>query len=109
VLSVFWFVGFGWWLREADYDSARKVAGYEMCSTIYDMKRDAPGFSDHSEQVIREFHDCLKRAGAEFMRAASPWWAIMVADALSIGALWLLAWIVVAVGRWVAAGYRQQA
>jgi len=73
---VFWFVGFGWWLREADYDSARKVAGYETCSTICDMKRDAPGFSDHIEQVVREFYDCQDRARARFIIAAVPVWRL---------------------------------
>jgi hypothetical protein len=82
VLSVFWFVGFGLWLRQADYDSALKVAGFENCSIVYDMqvKRYAPESSDH-RQVVREFSECLNRAGARFV--APPWWKIIVTDALS--------------------------
>src|SRR5262249_12282340 len=93
VLSVFWFVGFGWWLRQADFDSARNVAGYEQCAIIYNMQRDAPDFRDRMDQVIREYYDCEHRAGERFVSAATPWWGIIVMDALSIGALWLLAWI----------------
>jgi hypothetical protein len=69
VLSVFWFVGFGFWLRQADFDSARKGA----------------------------------------VGAVTPVWAIVIIDAFVLAVLWLLAWMVVAVGRWVAAGFQQQA
>jgi hypothetical protein len=108
VLSVLWFAGFGWWLRQDDYDRARTIAGYDLCSAIYDTKRDAPDFSEHMQQVIREFYDCENQAGARFVSAATPWWAIIVADAFSVGALWSVAWIAVAVGRWVTAGFRHQ-
>jgi hypothetical protein len=113
VLSVVWFFGFGYWLRQADFDYARKVAGYEQCSAAYDMERDAPYFGDriddHVHQVIERYNDCNKRAGAFFVNMATPWWGILVMDALSVGALWALAWIVFAVGHWVTAGFRRQA
>lgn len=91
------------WLRQADYDSALKVAGFENCSIVYDMrvKRYAPESSDH-RQVVREFSECLNRAGTRFV--VPPWWKIIVTDALSVGALWLLTGIIVVVGRRVAAG-----
>jgi hypothetical protein len=94
VLSVLWFVGFGVWLRQADFDYAARVAGYEVCR-LYD--------------ATEQYNDCLDRASARFLSTATPWWAIIVIDALSVGALWLLAWIVFVVGRWVIAGFRQQA
>jgi hypothetical protein len=43
------------------------------------------------------------------MEIVSPWWGIILVDAFVLGLLWVLAWIVVAVGRWVTAGFRQQA
>jgi hypothetical protein len=109
VLSVLWFVGFGWWLRVADFDYAKKVAGYEQCSLAYDLERNAPDFGNHIHETIEKFNDCNKQAGALFRSIATPWWAIIVMDAFSVGALWALAWIVFVVGRWVAAGFRQQA
>jgi hypothetical protein len=111
VLSVLWFIGFGWWLRQADYDNAMKFAGYDMCSYAYERKR-AREFSDLEQalredaQVNREFHDCLHRAGEDFVRLITPWWVIIVMDVLSIALMWLLAWIIVRVGRWVAVGFR---
>jgi hypothetical protein len=35
-------------------------------------------------------------------------WIFVAVDLGSIALFWLLAWIVVSVGRWVAAGFRQQ-
>jgi hypothetical protein len=35
-------------------------------------------------------------------------WVLVLIDAASIVLFWLLAWIVVSVGRWVAAGFRQR-
>jgi hypothetical protein len=110
VLSVLWFFGFGWWLRQADFDNARMTAGYDTCSIIYNMHRDAPVHSNPPlDRVVKEFDNCLERVGARFMRVASPMWGIIVVDALSLALLWLVAWMVVAVGRWVKAGFRQQA
>jgi hypothetical protein len=71
-----------------------KYAGYATC---------------HLYHGTEEFNDCLEQAGTRFLRMATPWWGIVVADALSIGALWLLAWIALVVGRWVAAGFLPQA
>jgi hypothetical protein len=76
VLSVIWFFGFGWWLRQDDYDRAARYAGYATCI---------------------EFGDC-NRASERFLAMATPWWGIIVMDVLSIGVLWLLAWIIVRVG-----------
>jgi hypothetical protein len=87
VLSVLWFIGFGWWLRQADLDFAARYAGYATCIDLGDCDR----------------------ASERFLSVVTPWWGIVIADALSIGALWLLAWIAVVVVRWVAAGFRQQA
>jgi hypothetical protein len=109
VLSVFWFIGFGWWLRQDTYDSAWKISGYDRCGAIADMKRAPLWNNDDLARVNREEHECEEKAKARFLRDVTPLWGVIVADALSLGALWLLAWIVVAVGRWVAAGFRQQA
>jgi broad specificity phosphatase PhoE len=99
VLSVFWFVGFGLWLRHADVDRAWKIAGYDICLSpdIYD---DAERYYVCSDRAHRTFEDLV---------ASSPWWMDVVAAALSVGALWFLAWIAVVVGRWVAVGFRPQA
>jgi hypothetical protein len=93
VLSVFWFVGFGWWLRQAELDDARYFAGYSICDA----------------DIIKDKLDCLNRAGETYIALYPPLWGTILVDALSIGALWLLAWLAVVVGRWVAAGFREQA
>jgi hypothetical protein len=84
VLSVLWFFGFGWWLRQADYDRAWNYAGHATCI---------------------ELGDC-ERASERFLAMATPWWGIIVMDVLSIALMWLLAWIIIRVGRWVALGFR---
>ena len=104
MLSVFWFVGFGWWLRHEDIDRAQKFAGYDMCSAAYDMMLEAD-----VDGRAKIFHDCLDRAAERFKELYPPLWGTVAVDALSIGALWLLAWIALVVGRWIAAGFRQQA
>jgi hypothetical protein len=112
VLSVFWFAGFGWFLlneRLDDFNHDWKMNTY-ICDSTYERKRYAPEFQYLSEeaanQVAKDFHNCLEREGAK-TNFRTPLWGIVVIDALSIGAVWLLAWIVLAVGRWIAAGFRQ--
>jgi hypothetical protein len=35
-------------------------------------------------------------------------WVLLAFEAASLALFWLLAWIVVCVGRWIAAGFRPQ-
>jgi hypothetical protein len=130
VLSVFWFVGFGVWLR--DYDLAEKweMAGHLHCYTLFDIKRE--GLSNVQQQrrsyitgdrlaqyekedrealaqYDRELKECREQAVQRFQETVSPIWGIVLADAFVLALLWFLAWIVVAIGRWVRAGFQQQA
>jgi hypothetical protein len=116
-LSVFWFVGFWVWLRQADHDSAWTVSGYGTCSVIAEARREVwidfdrtdPQVNENLEKINRWQRQCEDIASADYFRKATPMWSILAADALSLALLWLLAWMIIAVGRWVAATFRQQA
>jgi hypothetical protein len=129
-LSVFWFVGFGWWLRGFDIDEKWQMSGHPYCYQLYQIRREGLSSiqqsrgnfytgdrraqyekedSDKLAQYERDLKQCQEEAVHKFMEIVSPWWGIILVDAFVLGLLWVLAWIVVAVGRWVTAGFRQQA
>jgi hypothetical protein len=108
---VFWFVGFGWWLQQSEQESAWTKSGYEICGADFDEKREAlrgDGLLDQSDRLFAELNYCEARAMARYREVVTPFSDIVVIDAFSLGALWLVAWITVVVGRWVATGFRQQ-
>jgi hypothetical protein len=117
VLSVLWFVGFWLWLRQADHDSAWTASGYRTCSVSAGARREVwidfdptdPQVIETLEKINRWQRQCEDIASADYFRKATPMWSILAADALSLALLWLLAWMITAVGRWVAATFRQQA
>ena len=117
VLSVFWFVGFGFWLGQEDHDSAWTASGYRTCSVVagarreiwIDFDRTDPQVNENLEKIDRWQRQCEDIASAEYLRKATPMWGILAADALSLALLWLAAWAIVAVWCWVAAAFRQQA
>jgi hypothetical protein len=83
-----------------------------MCGLYADEMREGlhNGIDVWNDDKINSWErECQNKAYAEFSRRAPPMWGILIADALSLAGLWLLAWMIVAVGRWVAAGFRQQA
>jgi hypothetical protein len=74
-----------------------------------DFDRTDPQVNENLEKINRWQRQCEDIASADYFRKATPMWSILAADALSLALLWLLAWMIIAVGRWVAATFRQQA
>jgi hypothetical protein len=124
VLSVFWCVGFSWLLWKLERDEAHRqwrASGWEVCTLDAADKRKRLQNEEHApldrlELIARidgEERECHAKAGARYdsalKRTAMPVWSYVVANAISLAVLWLLAWAVVCVGRWVAAGFRQGA
>jgi hypothetical protein len=117
VLSVFWCIGFSWWLLEVERENDRRLwiaSGWNVCDADAKDKREQLSWNERERiiaRVDREERECKEKAAARFhsMVEIKPWWGFAVANAISLALLWLLAWIVVCVGRWVAAGFRQQA
>jgi hypothetical protein len=130
VLSVLWFFGFGWWLRGYDIDEKWQMSGHQQCYRLYVIRQEGLATlqqsthnlytgdrlaqyekedSDKLAQYERDLKQCQEKAAQKFMETVSPWWGIILVSAFVLGLLWLLAWVVVAVGRWVAAGFRQRA
>jgi hypothetical protein len=102
VLSVIWFVGFGGWMffSEIGKHNDRLDTSLSICNHRYDTARELlqecyARATDTHTRLVREFY-----SGVPFL---------FLIDAATVGLFWLLAGIVFAVGRWVAAGFRQQA
>jgi hypothetical protein len=121
VLSVLWFVGFGGWLWTSSVRGYQDFYGFELrnCSAMSSMKRDALRADDQqydqkSAKIIGEEKACTDNADAFFSREidklySQEVWVLLAIDVALLALFWLLAWIVVAVGHWVLAGFRQQA
>jgi hypothetical protein len=115
VLSVFWFVWFFFWLRQNTIEEAWTKSGISYCSRSAEIRREGvgsfldPQYQKKVEAIDREEKECRDKAVAHFTSVVAPDWLVAVSDAISLAFLWLLGWIVVRVGRWVAAGFQQQA
>jgi hypothetical protein len=130
VFSVIWFVGFGFWVRQYDSDEKWQMSGHQHCYRLYEIRRQGLSTlqqatrnlytgdrlaqyekedSDKLAQYETDLKQCQEKAVQKFIETVSPWWGVVFVDAVVLGLLWLVAWMIVAVGRWVAAGFRQQA
>jgi hypothetical protein len=119
VLSAIWFVGFGAWMWVAGVNQHSEFLGsqFSRCSVISDarterLRGDDPQFDQRVAEIALEEKACMDKASGFFFQQwdelVSHVWVLVLIDAASIALFWLLAWIVVSVGRWVAAGFRQQ-
>jgi len=89
------------------------------CHNLYRKEREQlqgfdPQFDQKAAKINSEYKACQEEAAAHFERQMdklfySQGGLIFAVDAGVLALVWSLAWIVVAVGRWVAAGFRQQA
>jgi hypothetical protein len=115
VLSVLWCFVFSWWLWELERKEDRRLwvaSGWEVCIAVADDERKGLRWDDdrNRNRVEREERECREKAVARFrsMVVIKPWWGFLVVSAFSLGLLWLLAWAVIRIGRWIGAGFRQQ-
>jgi hypothetical protein len=121
VLSVIWFVGFGGWLWLSSTGAYMDIHQWQLqdCHNLYRKEREQlqgfdPQFDQKAAKINSESKACQEEAAAHFERQMdklfySQGGLIFAVDAGVLALVWSLAWIVVAVGRWVAAGFRQQA
>jgi hypothetical protein len=121
VLSVLWFVGFGGWLWTSSMRGYQDFYDFELrnCFAMTNMKRDAlradePQYDQKSAKIMSEDKACTDSADESYSREldklySQEIWVLLAIDVALLALFWLLAWIVVAVGHWVLAGFRQQA
>jgi hypothetical protein len=116
VLSVLWFVGFGGWLwfSEVDRHSKSHMDQLTNCFQIESLKRgairwDDPQRDEKIAEIATEHRACMDEAGEFFMRPRPYAWVLILIDAGVLAVFWLVAWLTVVVGRWVAAGFRKPA
>jgi hypothetical protein len=118
VLSVLWFVGFGGWLWMSEVNGHQDFYGHqiETCIFVAKMNREPlapndPQYAQKDAKIDGEERACVDRA-ADFLSQQmsslrSGVWLIAAAAVASLILWWLLAGIIVSVGRWVAAGFRR--
>jgi hypothetical protein len=120
VLSVLWFVGFAYWRVESDASEADQisVSMVQSCWSGFGARVDSlysAGDLQRRDEKMQEFgrerEACLKQAIDIYEKRSYPLYesTMWVTDAASVAFFWMLAWIVVRVGRWVIAGFRQEA
>jgi hypothetical protein len=121
VLSVLWFVGFGGWIWHTSVNNNVEFYEWQLrnCNTLSGMRRepiqwDDPQRDQKYARIEEQDKACTDKASAFFgqqmdtLKSHSHIWVLVAVDAGLLALFWLLAWIVVCVGRWVAAGFRQQ-
>jgi hypothetical protein len=117
VLSVLWFVGFGGWLWIGSTNNISESYGQQLhsCYQLSDMKREPlryadPQYDQKNAKIESEQKVCEQRASASWDSQVNDlysngWWVLLLIDLASVALTWLVACIVVCVGRWVAAGF----
>jgi hypothetical protein len=120
-LSVIWFFGFVGWLSLSSTGAYMDIHQWQLqdCYNLYGKEREQlwgfdPQFDQKAAKINSEYKACQEEAAAHFDRQMhklfySQGGLIFAVAAGVLALVWLLAWIGVAVGRWVAAGFRQQA
>jgi hypothetical protein len=97
VLSVLWFAAFGAWLWKNEVDKIHDLYAYSLHRCYQYL---LPGETRSG---------CDERATASSRGMMSEFYAsvpaLVLYDAATVGLFWLVAWILVGVGRWVAAGF----
>jgi hypothetical protein len=121
VLSVLWFVGFFYWRAHdyADSLSELRTSMVVLCWHSADDKLESlrvgdPQYYQKSDDINKERNVCESEANGNIERIRRedlPNYRneTFIIEAVSIAFFWLLAWITVRVGRWVIAGFRQEA
>ena len=117
VLSVIWFIGFGAWMWITSTDNLGKdyQSSLGFCYSIGSMEREPIRWDDPQAQqrlavIESQEKACRQRASEGFHQGwehlKSQSWLIVLVDVVSIVLFWLVALIIVSVGRWVAIGFR---
>jgi hypothetical protein len=114
VFSVIWFVGFGvWmWITATGNVSDLHQSRLWLCYRTSEIQREPVRFDDQQRlaRIASEEKACEDKASALFFEQwdtlRSYSWVIVLIDVASIALFWLLAWIIISVGRWVAIGFR---
>jgi hypothetical protein len=123
VLSVIWFPVFGGWLWFSSVENywqqyrQNLSFAFRPCYDVSRNKREAlrvgdPQLDQKSAKITSDEKTCLDETARQVNERTPPppqVWLIAAIDAGVLAVLWLLAWMIVSVGRWIAAGFRQQA
>ena len=118
VFAVLWLVGFGVWLWISSVGDRHEWYALQLqrCYSSSEMKREklqTDGYSQGLAEVTREYYACIARAKALFDsqmdEVRSHVWKTMAINAGVLAGIWLLVFVGVPVGRWVAAALRKWA
>ena len=118
VSAVLWLVGFGVWLWISSVGDRHEWYALQLqrCYSSSEMKREklqTDGYSQGLAEVTREYYACIARAKAIFDgqmdEVRSHVRKTMAVNAGVLAAIWLLVFVGVPVGRWVAAALREWA
>ena len=116
VFGVLWLVGFGVWLWISSVGDRNEWYALQLqrCYSSSEMKREklqTDGYSQGLAEVTREYYACIARAKAIFDGqmdgVRSHVRKTMAVNAAVLAAIWLLVFVGVPVGRWVAASLRE--
>jgi hypothetical protein len=111
VFSVLWLVGFGVWLWISSVGERPEWYALQLqrCYSRSEIKREKlqPGrYDSQLADVSREYQSCIVQAKTIFDgqmdELRSHVWKIMALNAGALAAIWLLVFLGVPVGRWVA-------
>jgi hypothetical protein len=117
VLSVLWFVGFGDWMWIDQNNRIEDFYGWQLrtCDVIRSMRQesipltfDTPYFAA-MDKLSRENDACWQRAETFFYSQSDKlhskdWKIFLLIDIASVALAWLLASVIILVGRWVLVG-----
>src|SRR5665213_495776 len=119
VISVLWFLGFGFFLWNMHIHDLTDPYDSELhlCGSLLDIDNDGlqyvkPGSRDARQAVNwTKYEDCKKRAEVNFHKLADEQGTyaipiVLAINAVSIALGWLLVWFIVVVVRWVRRGFR---
>ena len=117
--SVLWLVGFGVWLWISSVGDSHEWYALQLqrCYSSSEMKREklqTDGYEGQKiAEVTREYYSCIEQAKAIFDgqmdEVRSHVRKTMAVNAGVLAAIWLLVFVGVPVGRWVAAALREWA
>lgn len=97
VLSVVWALAVFFYVRSRDIEQARNFSSF-VYSTCSEAKSAAKDY---------EFRECSERASKGYLDYDPGLSNAAIAALLPIPFMWLAAWLVVAVTRWVVRGFRK--
>jgi hypothetical protein len=120
VLSIIWFVGFGFFLWRSTLEGHLELLrnGLHTCGVIYEMQTDTTHSVTNDDERNRRYAandakwkqcqdgaEASYRRGVQDLRTGTFWGVLIAFDAGTLLIAWFVVWIVVLVVRWIGRGF----